>query len=98
MGGQDIFGFGYPGGSTVTYTHAFSATEPGGQFHYVTARHQTNLSAAFRTPITIPNLTAPAEVKALAQAVTQPFVLVKSYGLGRAVQTQRFYRVRIPVN
>jgi hypothetical protein len=37
-------------------------------------------------------------VKVLAQSGTQPFVRVKSYGLGRAVQTQRFYRVRIPVN
>ncbi|MFO1513027.1 MAG: hypothetical protein U1F83_08980 [Verrucomicrobiota bacterium] len=94
---QDLFGFSYPGGSTVTYTHAFPATEPGGQFHYITARHQTNLSAAFRTPITVPNLTTPPEVKVLAQAGTQPFVLVKSYGKGRAVQWNSYDWINMSV-
>jgi len=91
---QDIFGFTYPGGNTgnFLYEAKFFATEPGGQLHYIVARHPaTNNTIAYRTAITLLNVTTPNDVKVLAVSNEpnkpgQPLLSVKNFGAGRAVQ------------
>jgi len=85
---QNIFGFSYPGGFTGAYNNQinFFATEPGGQLHYINARHPTNTVLSLRAPINMLNVTAPAPVKVLARTGGQPVLSVTSFGLGRAVQ------------
>lgn len=91
---QDIFGFTYPGGNTGNFLYEvnFTATEPAGQFHYILARHPlTNNTIAYRTALTLLNVTAPPEVKVLARSNEpgksgQPLLSVKNFGAGHAVQ------------
>lgn len=91
---QEIFGFTYPGGNTGNFLYEanFFATEPGGQFHYILARHPTtNNTIAYRTAITLLNVNAPYDVKVLARSNEstkpgQPLLAIKSFGAGRAVQ------------
>lgn len=91
---QDLFGFTYPGGNTGNYLYEanFFATEAGGEFHYILARHPlTNNTIAYRTAITLLNVNPPPDVKVLARSNEpkkpgQPLLAVKSFGAGRAVQ------------
>lgn len=90
---QDIFDFSYPGGNTGNFLYEanFFATEPGGQLHYIVARHPTNSTIAYRAAITQLNVNTPPEVKVLARSnepgrLGQPLLAVKSFGAGRAVQ------------
>jgi len=84
---QDIFGFSYPGGSTgnFIYSALFFSTEPTNGLHYIVARHPTNSEIAFRTPISLLRVDAPAGVSVLSRAGGQPLIAVKSLGAGRAV-------------
>jgi hypothetical protein len=85
---QDIFGFSYPGGSTGNFVYSanFFATELGGQLHYIIARHPTNTTIAYRAPINLLNVNAPANVKVLSRSGGQPLVSATTFGQGRAVQ------------
>ena len=84
---QDIFGFSYPGGSTgnFIYSAGFFATEPTNGLHYIVTRHPTNSEIAFRMPISLLRVDAPAGVKVLSRAGGQPMIAVRSLGDGRAV-------------
>ncbi len=85
---QDLFGFSYPGGYTGAYNNEvnFFTSDPGGQLHYISARHPTNTLIALRLPINMLKVTAPAPVQVLARSGGQPFLAVTSFGQGRAVQ------------
>lgn len=91
---QNIFGFTYPGGETGNFLYelTFFPTEASNQFHFITSqRPVTNTVIAYRTPISLLNVTAPADVKVLARSNEpnksgQPLLSVKTFGAGRAVQ------------
>jgi hypothetical protein len=82
---QDIFGFSYGAaafGSTVT----FSPTEPQAQMHFITARHPTNDVITLNASINVSSFTLPSDAKTLALCAGQPFLAIRKFGLGRAVQ------------
>lgn len=81
---QDVFGFNYSTnttGANVTYP----ATEPGAQLHFITARHQTN-ETLIVTNMSLAGLVLPTNATAVAMSSGRPFITVKKYGQGRAVQ------------
>lgn len=83
---QSIFGFGYGSAASAT-SIAFPATEAAGQMHYVTSRHATNENVALRATISLAGLTLPAtNATAVALGSGRPLLIVRKYGLGRAVQ------------
>jgi len=82
---QSIFGFTYGSAGSATSV-TFPATEPGGQMHYVTARHATNESIALRTSTSLTGLTLPTNATAVALGGTRALLVTKKYGQGRAVQ------------
>ncbi len=82
---QDVFAFGYGGaasGSSIT----FPPTEAQAQMHFITARHPTNDLIALKGAISLSAITLPADAKALASNGGQPFLTIRRYGQGRAVQ------------
>ncbi len=83
---KDIFGFSF--GSATTGTNAtFPATEPLSQLHYITALHQSGGSVAFRSAMSMANITTvPSNVTAIALSSGKPFVAIRKFGQGRAVQ------------
>ncbi|HWX19197.1 MAG TPA: hypothetical protein VN578_04725 [Candidatus Binatia bacterium] len=82
---QAIFGFSY--GSAVSGTSvSLPATEPGSQMHFITARHSAGDSVSLRASMSVPGLTAPSNVTAVALSGGKPLVAVTKFGQGRAVQ------------
>jgi len=82
---QDIFGFSYGAGSTGTVV-TFPATEPASQMHYVTARHLPYESLPLASGMNLAGLTLRPAAAAVALCAGQPFVVVRKFGQGRAVQ------------
>jgi hypothetical protein len=82
---QDIFGFTY-GASQVGGNVSFPATEPGSQMHYITALHQPGESLVVRSNMSLVGITLPQEATAVALSGGFPFVAVRKYGQGHAVQ------------
>jgi hypothetical protein len=54
--------------------------------HYITALHPVGNTITLRTNMTLPGLTVPSNVMAVALSGAQPFLAVAQYGQGRAVQ------------
>jgi len=96
---QEIFGFTYPGEYTgnFNYTADFQTTEPGGQMHYITARHATNSLVAFLTAVNMLKVNAPTNVTVLLRTGGQPLLSVKQFGLGRAVQWGNYDWIKMTV-
>jgi len=82
---QTIFGFGY-GAATSATNVTMPATQPQSQMHYITALHPVGDSITLRTSMTLPGLTVPSNVTAIALSGAQPFLSVAQYGQGRAAQ------------
>jgi hypothetical protein len=82
---QDIFGFGY--GAVASGTNiVFPPTEPQSQMHFVSALHPTNDVMALKAGMSVPGLTLPADARGIALTGGQPFLAIRKYGQGRAVQ------------
>ena len=92
---QDVFGFIYGG-----YTTGSGVAFPTGLTHYITERHQPGETIGTGS-MTLPGVTLPAGVTALAATGTQPFLAVTTYGTGHAVQWGSYdwmsYSVKGPV-
>jgi len=82
--------FGFTNGGPVSATAvSMPATVPGGQMHYITARHPVADSITFSNSVTFTSLTLPSNTNESAIALLggHPFVVVQQqYGYGRAVQ------------
>ncbi|HWI59646.1 MAG TPA: hypothetical protein VNZ22_20630, partial [Bacillota bacterium] len=98
---QSVFGFAY-GAAAAGVTVTFPPTEPGGQMHAITARHQANEVLSLLSSMSFVNLSLPAGARAVAQSGGKPFVVVKEVGQGRAVQWASYdwmsTRVQGPLN
>jgi len=82
---QSIFGFTY--GTAVSATSvSMPPTQPGLQMHFITARHPANDSISLRSSMSVPGITAPTNVMAVALAGGKPLVAFTKFGQGRAVQ------------
>ena len=81
----DIFGFSF-GAANAGANVTFPATEPRSQLHYITARHQAGGAISLRSTMSVPGITFPANVTAVALSSGKPFLAVRKYGQGRAVQ------------
>jgi hypothetical protein len=82
---QDIFGFGFAAvSSNISVT--FPPTEPGTNMHFITALHPTNDSISLRTSMRLTGMVLPTNATAIALNGGKPFVIVRKYGLGRAMQ------------
>ena len=80
---ESIFGFGYAPNflaSDVT----FPQTEPG--LHFITALHPTNDLITLRSATTMTGMVLPTNATAIALSGGKPFVSIRSYGQGRALQ------------
>lgn len=83
---QDIFGFGFTSGASASSV-SFPATEPGPKMHFVSSRHHTNNETlTLRSSLSLTGVTLPADASALATSGGRPLLVVRKYGLGRAVQ------------
>jgi hypothetical protein len=82
---QDIFGFSY-GAAASGASIAFPPTEPQSIMHFITARHPTNDLIALNTSMIVSGIVLPSDAKALAFSGGQPFLAIRQYGQGRAVQ------------
>ena len=60
--------------------------EPPSALHYITQRHTPDESIGLYSSMTVPGLLPPADAQVLATAGGQPFLVVRTYGQGRAVQ------------
>lgn len=82
---QDIFGFSY--GTAVTGANvAFPSTEPSSQMHYITALHQANQTISLRVSMSLAGITIPTNATAVLLSSGRPLLVVRKYGVGRAVQ------------
>jgi len=82
---QDIFGFSY--GTAVTGANVvFPATEPSSQMHYITALHQANQTISLRVSMSVAGITIPSNATAVLLSSGRPLLVVRKYGVGRAVQ------------
>jgi hypothetical protein len=92
---QDVFGFGYGG-----YTSGSGVAFPLGTAHYITERHDPG-STVGTGSMTLPGVTLPGDVTAIATTGTQPFLSVTTHGSGNAVQWGSYdwmsYSVKGPV-
>jgi hypothetical protein len=82
---QNIFEFGYAAnflGSDAT----FPPTEPGPNLHFITALHPANDFITLRSAMTLTGLVLPTNATAIALSGGKPFVTIRSYGQGRAMQ------------
>jgi hypothetical protein len=83
---RDIFGFSF-GSAMAGANVTFPATEPLSQMHFITARHQAGDSISLRSGMSMANITTfPTNVTAVALSSGKPFLAVRKYGQGRAVQ------------
>jgi hypothetical protein len=93
---QDIFGFAYGtagAGASVT----LPPTEPQSRMHYITALHATNDTVSLRSSMTLPGLTAPSNVTAVARSGARPLLAVAAHGQGRAAQWTSYDWVSVAV-
>ena len=83
---RDIFGFSF--GSAIAGANVtFPATEPLSRMHYITALHPAGDSISLRSGMSMANITRfPTNVTAAALSSGKPFLAVRKYGRGRAVQ------------
>ena len=82
---QSIFGFSYStAGSGASVS--LPATELGSQMHFITSRHTAGEVIGFRASMSVPGLSVPTNVTAVALSAGHPLVAVTKFGLGRAVQ------------
>lgn len=82
---QNIFGFSYGSagaGSSIT----FPPTEPLSQMHFITARHPANDVVTLNASMSVSGITLPTDAQALAVIGGQPFLAIRKFGQGRAVQ------------
>ena len=82
---QSIFEFGYAAnfpGSDAT----FPQSEPGPTLHFITALHPTNDFISLRSAMTLTGMVLPTNATAIALSGGKPFVTIRSYGQGRAMQ------------
>jgi hypothetical protein len=82
---QNIFGFSYGAAASATNV-SLPATQPGAQMHFISARHAAGDSVAFRASTTVPGITPPSNVTAIAVAGGKPLVAITKFYQGRAVQ------------
>ncbi len=82
---QSIFGFSYAAAVAATSV-IMPATEPSSQMHYITARHPAGDVITLRSNMSVPSLTMPPGVTAVALSGAQPLLAVAKYGQGRAAQ------------
>jgi hypothetical protein len=86
---QNIFGFTYQTNPAVTNV-VFSATEPGSQMHYITSLHTNNETLILSNKMNLTRLVFPTNVTAIVTSGGKPFVVIKKFGQGRAVQWAAF--------
>jgi hypothetical protein len=82
---QDIFGFGY-GGAVTGVNAVFPPTEPSSQMHYITALHQSNQTIPLRVSMSLAGITLPTNATAILLSSGHPLLVVRKFGIGRAVQ------------
>jgi hypothetical protein len=82
---QDIFGLSY-GAAASGLSIAFPPTEAKSQMHFITARHATNDVIALNASMNVSGFTLPSDAEALAVSGGQPFLTIRKYGQGCAVQ------------
>jgi hypothetical protein len=82
---QDIFGFSY-GAAASGSSIAFPPTDPQSKMHFITAMHPTNDVIALKSSMNVADITLPSDAQALAVSGGQPFLAIRKYGQGRAVQ------------
>jgi hypothetical protein len=79
--------FGFTNASATTGANAtFPATEALSQMHYITALHPAGDSISLRSTMSVAGVTFPTNVTAVALSSGKPFLAVRKYGQGRAVQ------------
>jgi hypothetical protein len=82
---QDIFGFSYAAAASVS-SITFPPTEPQSQMHFITGRHPTNDVITLNASMNVSGITLPSDAETLAFSGGQPFLAIRKYGRGRAVQ------------
>jgi hypothetical protein len=82
---RDVFGFGSASATAGTNV-TLPATEPLSQMHYITALHPAGDSISLRSTMNVAGVTFPTNVTAVGLSSGQPFLAVRKYGQGRAVQ------------
>src|SRR5262249_53339377 len=86
---QDVFGFGFSSGASASSSASsvtFPATEPGPSMHFVSSRHTNNETLTLRSTLALTGVTLSPNATALATSGGRPLLVVRKYGLGRAVQ------------
>jgi hypothetical protein len=79
--------FGFTNASATTGANVtLPATEPLSQMHYITALHPAGDSISLRSTMSVAGVTFPTNVTAVALSSGKPFLAVRKYGQGRAVQ------------
>ena len=91
---QDVFGFGYASANSSSSVSINSSATIGG---YIVAAQSTNASYSLLAAITPLRVTLNAQSAAVASIGSQPLLVAKTYGQGRAVQWTSYEWMRADI-